>query len=63
MRLLAYLLAGRQEEKMSDLTDTPTYELIEELKRREGVEFVVLSPYAKATVPAEGPAVVLVVTD
>ena len=38
-------------------------QLVDELKRREGVESVSLSPYAEATVPAEGPAVVLVVTD
>lgn len=48
---------------MSSLSDIPTCELVEELRRREGVESVDLSPYAEATVPAEGPAVVLVVTD
>lgn len=46
---------------MSSLSEVPTCELVEELKRREGVESVSLSPYAEATVPAEGPAVVLVV--
>ena len=48
---------------MSSLSEVPTCELVEELKRREGVESVELSPYAEATVAAEGPAVVLVVTD
>ena len=48
---------------MCDLANIPTCALVEELKRRDGVESVTLSPYAEATVPAEGPAVVLIVTD
>lgn len=48
---------------MGSLSEVPTCELVDELKRREGVEPVSLSPYTEATVPAEGPAVVLVVTD
>lgn len=47
----------------TELADIPTCALVEELRRREGVESVVLSPYAEAMVPAEGPAVVLIVTD
>ena len=48
---------------MSSRSEVPTCELVEALKRRAGVESVELSPNAAATVPAEGPAVVLVVTD
>lgn len=45
------------------LPEISTAELVEELKRREGVEFVVVGPHAKGSVSAQGPAVLLSVTD
>lgn len=40
-----------------------TCELVEELKKREGVETHIAEPYKDLTVTVNGPAVVLVVTD
>lgn len=40
-----------------------TAELVDALKRREGVECVVVAPYEPRTVLLEGPALVLVVKD
>ena len=40
-----------------------TRELVEELKKREGVEAHIAEPYEDLTVTVNGPAVVLVVTD
>lgn len=50
-------------EEKRDLSGVPTCELVTELKRREGVEHVDVSPYANATTTAEGPAILLIVTD
>ena len=59
-----------------DLTNIPTRELVEELKKREGVSNAVVAPYVEyeVNVSAEGddvgvyenetgPAIILVVTD
>ena len=46
-----------------DLSRTKTYELVEELKTREGVETIMAEPYQKREVSVEGPAVILVITD
>ena len=40
-----------------------TKEIVEELKRREGVETKTAEPYQDVTVQVNGPAIVLVVTD
>lgn len=40
-----------------------TYGLVEELKKREGVDAHIAEPYKDLTVSVNGPAVVLVVTD
>lgn len=48
---------------MNELSGVATFVLVGELKRREGVEAVVLGPDEEATVTASGPAVVLVVND
>lgn len=46
-----------------DLKEFPTAQLVEELKKREGVEANEIGPTAKITVDADGPAIVLVVID
>ena len=43
--------------------DAKTCELVAELAKREGVEVSKVAPYAELAVKAEGPAIVLVVTD
>lgn len=48
---------------MSELKNIPTKQLVEELIGRDGVEKAVIQPYEKTTVEAEGPAIVLVITD
>lgn len=48
---------------MKDIKDTKTYELVEELKKREAVEAHIAEPYKDLTVTVNGPAIVLVVTD
>ena len=46
-----------------ELKNISTCELVKELKKREGVEFVILEPYEKQTVEIEGPMVLLKVID
>lgn len=46
-----------------NLSNIKTCELVEELKKREGVESMIAEPYEHLQVPAHGPAIVLVVTD
>ena len=46
-----------------NLRSIPTYELVKELKKREGVETHMIGPSACVTVKADGPAVVFVVID
>lgn len=41
----------------------PTAELVNELRRREGVKTTVAEPYQDVNIKVNGPAVVLVVTD
>ena len=55
--------AGGKEEAMDELKKIPTNQLVEELVDRDGVEKIVLQPYQKSKFEAEGPAVVLMVTD
>lgn len=43
--------------------DLKTYELVEELRKREAVEAHIAEPYKDLTVTVNGPAIVLVVTD
>lgn len=47
----------------TELKGIPTNQLVEELVDRDGVEKIVLPPYQKSKFEAEGPAVVLMVTD
>ncbi|EFU78108.1 hypothetical protein HMPREF9970_1008 [Lachnoanaerobaculum saburreum F0468] len=46
-----------------ELKDINTCELVEELKKREGVEVKIAEPHKDMSVSVNGPAVVLVVVD
>ena len=46
-----------------DLTAIPTAELVEELRKREGVAATCVSPYKTFSVDCTGPVVVLIVED
>lgn len=48
---------------MEDIKDFKTRELVEELKKREGVEARWAEPYKDLKVNVNGPAIVLIVTD
>lgn len=45
------------------LENVPTAQLVEELVSRDGVETYRIEPYQLKTLSAEGPAIVLIVTD
>jgi hypothetical protein len=51
------------EMKSKTLQDFRTYELVEELKTREGVDTKIADPYEDLGVTVNGPAIVLVVID
>ena len=46
-----------------ELKDVKTCELVEELKKREGVEVKISEPHEDMSVSVNGPAVVLVIVD
>ena len=46
-----------------DMSAIPTYQLVQELIKREGVENFVAEPYQDLNVPVNGPARVIVVYD
>ena len=46
-----------------DIIEATTAALVEELKKREGVEAHIAEPYADLEVKVNGPAIVLVITD
>lgn len=46
-----------------DIKDFKTCELVEELKKREGVKVHLTEPYENFEISVNGPAIVLVVTD
>jgi len=46
-----------------ELKDINTCELVEELKKREGVEVKIAEPHKDMSVSVNGPAVVLIVVD
>lgn len=48
---------------MNDLEKIPTEQLVEELKKREGVNVTIAEPYEKESFEVEGPAIVLTVID
>ena len=51
-----------KEERWA-LENVPTAQLVEELVSRDGVETYRIEPYQLKTLSAEGPAIVLIVTD
>ncbi len=52
-----------EKESRIELTDVKTCNLVKELKKREGVDVHVVENRSDMFVMAEGPAVVLVITD
>ena len=56
---------GGKEELMEDskLKKYSTFELVEELRGREGVETTIAAPYEQTNVTVNGAAVVLIITD
>lgn len=55
-----YIMLGGEEMELSDIK---TRDLVQELRRREGVETEVIDPHADVEIPVCGPAIVLVVSD
>lgn len=51
------------EQERWALKDVPTAQLVAELVSRDGVETYRIEPYQLKTLSAEGPAIVLIVTD
>ncbi len=51
-----------KEERWA-LENVPTAQFVEELVSRDGVETYRIEPYQLKTLSAEGPAIVLIVTD
>lgn len=47
----------------TDLSRVSTKELVDELRKRDGVEAHVIGPSAELTVKVDGPAITLVVID
>lgn len=47
----------------ASIKEFSTKELVEELRRREGVEATIAEPYQDVEVKVNGPAIVLVVID
>lgn len=45
------------------LSDYSTFDLVNELKSREGVETKIAEPYQDVQININGPAVILIVTD
>ena len=56
------MMADRESE-MNKMSEFTTAELVEELKRRQGVNAQIAEPYEDITVSVNGPAIVLIVTD
>lgn len=60
---LPALTMADQESEMNKMSEFTTAELVEELKRRQGVDTRIAEPYEDITVSVNGPAIVLIVTD
>lgn len=61
MRQLTQL--SQKEVREIDLKNIKTCDLVEELKKREGVDVTIAEPHEDVTIPVSGPAIVLVITD
>ena len=63
-RIGSDFMVGIEETKANDLERFKTCELVEELKKREGVEEIWIEPFEPKTISFnDGPAIVLIVTD
>ena len=56
-------LAALRPVSLEQLSEFKTCDLVDELRKREGVETHIAEPYQDVTVSVNGPAVVLVVID
>ena len=56
-------IAALRPVSREQLSEFKTCDLVDELRKREGVETHIAEPYQDVTVSVNGPAVVLVVTD
>lgn len=45
------------------LSDIPTFQLVEELEKREAVECVTVKPFEDQSITVNGPAIILIVYD
>jgi hypothetical protein len=54
---------GKEVREMEKLENFPTKALVEELKKREGVETQIAEPYQDLSVSVNGPAIVLTIID
>lgn len=61
--LIATLQLKQEYEDKVTLAKIPTYLLVEELKKREGVETTIAEPYEDVNVSVNGPAIILKVFD
>jgi hypothetical protein len=52
-----------ERELKKELKDFETYELVEELRNREGVELHRADPYEEKEYSVNGPALVLIIVD
>jgi hypothetical protein len=57
------LLSALRPVSREQLSEFKTCDLVDELRKREGVETHIAEPYQDVTVSVNGPAVVLVVID
>lgn len=57
------VLLCKKGKNMKYLNEYTTKELVEELKKREGVSVTVAEPYESKEIDVEGPAIVITVID
>lgn len=48
---------------MNELNKLTTKELVEELRRREGVKAIIVDPHTEKEIIVEGPAIILEIID
>ena len=63
MEALKLALSALRPVSREQLSEFKTCDLVDELRKREGVETHIAEPYQDVTVSVNGPAVVLVVID
>ena len=57
------IISALRPVSREQLSEFKTFDLVDELRKREGVETHIAEPYQDVTVSVNGPAVVLVVID